>query len=212
MSISPTNVKKTVVQRVSDRNIKGTTYFSFKGQDDIWYGTKQTKPPAAGTYVQFEASQNGRGYWEASNLVVIDQPKEEATSGANVALAAVGAAKKPARNSEAYWANREDRDVEVQRRIELQSCRNSALALVSTILQNEVVKKPKQADQEEFVLALVDRYTRLFFDNNTTFFTGETKKIDTPVNDGPAGRGNNTKTQAAPADESEDSPDKTEWA
>lgn len=155
---------KTVVQKVTERKVNGQTFYSFKGQDGEYYGTGKIRPPAEGSYVQFEASKNARGYWEASELVILPP---QVVKVEKLSSAAVSAAKNAGVSKDEYWTNREARDVEVQKRIELQSCRNSAIALVSVLLQHQAVPVPKpKAEQEEFVRNMVDKYTTYYQGRN----------------------------------------------
>lgn len=66
-----------------------------------------------------------------------------------------------------YWKNREERDVETQKRIQLQASRNSAIAACSAALQAGILPVPaKKADAFDAFLAVVDELTERY--NNQT--------------------------------------------
>lgn len=163
------NVIKTVIQRVTSRNFGNKQFFSFLGQDKVWYSNGTHRPPEVGTYVQFEASQNAKGFMDVRDLVVLSNEAQTVAAPEVAKTVTKYASRKPsgqASDQKEYWANREVRDIETQKRIELQSCRNSALELVKLMVQAESIKMPKAADREEFIRLLVDKYTRLFLEQN----------------------------------------------
>ncbi len=159
---------KTVVQLVTKKPVNGRNLYSFKGQDGVWYNTKARVPPDVGTFIEFEANPDARGYLQAENIVILPATTQAVASGPRVAAAAVQASKhQPATNKEQYWLNKEERDITTQKVIELQSCRNSALAFISQLLQVEATALPKaKAEREEFMVALLQRYTKMFLDEN----------------------------------------------
>jgi hypothetical protein len=168
---------KTVVQSISDKKYNGKTFYSFKGQDGVWYGTGTRTPPETGAYVEFEALPNDKGFLQASNIVRLPNTAAAVSSGPRVAAAAVKGAQKASGNKDDYWANKEIRDVTVQKRIEIQSCRNSALTFISQLLQAEAIPVPtKKAEREEYLQALLKRYTTQFLEENN----GETQPVSEP--------------------------------
>lgn len=59
-----------------------------------------------------------------------------------------------------YWEDKEKRDIITQRAIQLQACRNSAIAAIDSMLKAEVVKLPaKQAEKYDAYLALLAKLT-----------------------------------------------------
>ncbi len=157
---------KTVVQFVSSKKFNGREFWSFKGQDGAWYSTGVKKPPEKGSYIEFEAAPNDKGYLQASDIVILPSNEQAVSTGPRQAAKAVAAASKT-NNKDEYWEQKAERDVEVQKRIEIQSCRNSALQFISILLTAGAIPVPKaKADQEEFFVTLLDRYTKQFIEGN----------------------------------------------
>lgn len=162
---------KTVVQKHYSRQFNGKNFYTFEGADGKKYGTKTVTPPPIGAYVQFDYITNPKGYLEVQGKWEV-LPQVERVPERSIAHTAVKAAS--ALNKDDYWGNREARDLEYQERqkvtqatIELQSCRNTAVELVKVLLERELVPVPKaKADQEEFVIAMLNRYTNLFLEQN----------------------------------------------
>ncbi len=197
----PAITVRTTVQKHLTREYAGKTFYTFVGQDGNKYGTKSKHPPPVGSYIQFDYTISPKGYFEVDNWAFL--PAEGATS--NVAKAAVAGAKAVSKDD--YWANREERDIQWQERqavtqatIELQSCRNTAVEFVKLLLEREAVPVPKtKADQEEYIVAMLNRYTNLFLEENN-------KKKETNNAQAPAAETKNEKSEAA--SESDD----TAWA
>ena len=62
-----------------------------------------------------------------------------------------------------YWARKEERDIETQKKIQYQASRNTAIAALDVLLKAEAVKLPaKQADKYDAALALIDELTEHF--------------------------------------------------
>lgn len=159
---------QTTVEFVKSNNHNGKALYSFKGSDNVWYNTGTRQPPAKGSFVEFDAEPNAAGYLQAKNIVILPSPEANVVSPKNFAKSVTKGAAQVSKDE--YWSNRESRDIENQKVISLQSCRNSAIALVAAFLQNQVVPAPKKADYEEFVRLMVDKYTKLFYEQNSAFF------------------------------------------
>jgi hypothetical protein len=194
---------KTVVQKHEARQFNGKTLHTFVASDGKRYGTGSKTPPPVGAYIQFDFTLNPKGYAQTSNWEVLpnDVNAQSAGVAAKIVKQAVNAISK-----DDYWTNREARDVEyherqqvVQKTIELQSCRNTAVEFVKLLLEQQAVPVPKaKADQEEFISAMLDRYTNIFLSKNK-----DNKNNDSPL------------TEASPAEAASDEPDtavvEAEW-
>jgi hypothetical protein len=168
-----------VVQKIFDKDFgKGPVYsFTLKG-DRTFYRLGPKKPSfAEGDSVQFETKTSGNSTY--ANNVAPWKGGTVPTSVANAARQSSGGG--PA-TADQFWRNKEARDVLTQQRIELQSCRNSAIELVRVLLSPgvEAVKLPaKQADKERVVAEMVTHYTKSFLgENKSGLSDNRDEKID----------------------------------
>lgn len=172
-----------VVARISDFPFNGKTLWSFTLRgDQTFYRLGEKKPSfKEGDSVQFDAEQKGKGV-QAKNVVPwVGSQVTVGTSASTVARTVSG----PATSNE-YWSNRETRDIEVQKRIELQSCRNSAIELVRLLIGSgiEAVKLPaKQADKAQVVEELVAHYTEVFRNENKSGKAGVQETVPEAAED-----------------------------
>lgn len=153
-------------------NARGRTMllYSFKLQgDNRWFrcGTRPL-PAAAGDAIQFT-------YDVEKNNVDVESvrpvPRDSVAKAPAVATAANAARSAPG-SKDAYWADKESRDIErerynrevVQPRIEFQSARRDAVALIPVLLANEAVPgiTAKTAANKKLaaIVACVDELTR----------------------------------------------------
>jgi hypothetical protein len=185
------NIRGTV-QRTNERQIQGRngplTMRSFK-VNDVWYSNGTKAVPPEGTLVEFAAEKNQRGFWDVTKAG-ITQVQAGAPMQA-VGVQAVQYAANTPMSKDDYWRRKEERDLAKEaefaardRRIELQSCRNSALQLVDILLRpiqtkdgaELLVKLPAQNKRVEFVEKLVQQYTDQFV------FANNNKNEDIPTN------------------------------
>lgn len=148
--------------KIYSKDFGDQTAWSFTLRGDRTFYRLGNKKPAfsEGDSVQFEVEMKGQNayargvsQWAAGD-VVQNHPVQ------NVAQAAP-------RTADDFWRRKELRDVETQKRIELQSCRNSAIEMVGLLAKMEAVKLPaKQADKVPVVEELVNHYTLYFLDRN----------------------------------------------
>lgn len=161
---------KGTVSRVSWNEWKGKKLWSFslEGRDE-YFNTGIKKPPVQeGDYIEFQADDSGNGRYrvdvDSISAADPDEDVEQPTKKGSVRN--VIRRTKPTMSKDDYWNRKEERDIEVQRRIEIQSCRNSALQLVSLLFSSESVKLPAAAKREEFITTLIDKYTAAFIVQN----------------------------------------------
>lgn len=150
---------KGVVSKVSNKQWQNKTFWSFQlSGDRTFYSTGTNAPPGEGVYIEFDDVVNGKGYHDAKN-VTIAAPASAPTGVGNVARATSNSSL----SKDDYWTRKEERDLNVQKRIEIQSCRNSAIALIDVLVKNEAfLKLPAQAKREAFLFELVNKYTADF--------------------------------------------------
>lgn len=135
--------------------------YAFKiKNDDIWYSCGFKDPKIKkGDQIEFEFEQNGDFYNVSVEAIKILR------SGPEVVEARRGFPKSVGSGAEkdTYWRDREARDIDTQKRIQLQASRNSAIALASVMLQSGAVKLPEAvAKRHEVVAALVQEWTEKF--------------------------------------------------
>ena len=100
------------IEAVSTKEYKGKTYYSMK-VNDTWYGAGLKSPGAKGDFVEFDAEQNDKGYWNAGNI--------KKAAGASVQNPSSGG---NAASAQTDWAAKD-------RSISWQAARNSANALLA---------------------------------------------------------------------------------
>lgn len=152
---------KGVVGKIYSKEFGNSVLWSFTLQGDRTFYRLGNKKPAfsEGDSIQFEVeTRNGNasakhvGPWNGEGVQ------------RDVPAASVSAP----RTADDFWRRKEQRDVDTQKRIELQSCRNSAIELVKLLQSLEAVKMPtKQADKVSVVEELVKHYTKYFIDENS---------------------------------------------
>lgn len=155
-----------VVRKIFDRQFGNKTVYSFTLNGDQTFYRLGDRPPnfSEGDSVKFEPNTKGANTY--ANGVV--PWKEDGTPVTGRAVSSVAA---KASNKDDFWERKELRDISVQKRIEIQSCRNSAIDLVRLLLQTgvEAVKLPSaQAKREAIVAEIVRKYTADFLKENTT--------------------------------------------
>lgn len=175
------NIRGTITRVGSPRQVmvkgKPILYQSFK-VNDVWYSNGTKVPPPEGTLVEFAAEQNDKGYWNVTKAGIRVIEAEEPTR--SVASVAVQTAATSHMSKEDYWRRKEERELakekyyeDKDRRIELQSCRNSAIELVKILVTpaangETLIKLPAQAKREAFVTELVETYTQMFVAQNNS--------------------------------------------
>lgn len=142
-----------VISRVFDKDFGDGPTYSIKLQgDETFYRVGKKLYFKQGDAVEFDTNiKNNNTY--ANNLRPwVEGPTSTAAPVSEVAKSATAA-------KSDYQAT--------QARIELQSCRNSALELVKLVLQVDGVTIPtKKPDREAVVVEMVNHYTQMYLDQN----------------------------------------------
>lgn len=145
-----------VISRVFEKKFGDDTAFSFRLQnDETFYRAGKRLLFQEGDAIQFEVElKNNNAYARGIQKWV---EGGEATAAPATNVVQLARASGPSKGD--YQAT--------QARIELQSCRNSALELVKMLLQAEAFKLPtKVADKESALYDAVNHYTDLFLKQN----------------------------------------------
>lgn len=178
------------VQAIMSSPGRSATFWRFSVDGDkrsFGLGTKEPKF-TRGSLVSFIAVKSEKGFWEVDGQVELLQelPPNPPNSPASTGVGANAAAYSPnvagrsgqgnagrngAMSKDDYWSNREARDVEKDKTIQLQSCRNSAIEVVKILVQGSSpderhIKLPAQGKRYDFILSLVDEITQRFVDAN----------------------------------------------
>jgi hypothetical protein len=164
----------TVSAILSSTAKNGTKYWRFQvSEEKRSFGVGTIAPKfATGDLVSFTVQKNDNGFWDAVGEVEKVQGNPTAAGyAANPRGTAPSGARATTLSKDDYWANREQRDVDTQKRIELQSCRNSAIEVVKVMLtpvegELPIGKLPAKNKRYDFILALVDEITHRFIDAN----------------------------------------------
>lgn len=155
--------------------VKATPYNEWQGKklysiqldgDRTYYNTGTNVPRVQpGDYVTFEAEvgQNGRTKADLKTLRVENNGAPPPPSGRTAAAVA----KSAGMSKDDYWTRREERDLETQKRIERQSCRNSAIELVDLLIRNEALTLGAKAKKADVIVAAVDEYTEYYLNANS---------------------------------------------
>lgn len=164
---------KGQVQYVNPKNQWGK--FSFKLRDDeMYYNTLSDPANLKGKVVSFEGTQRGQRSVEVNeeSLTIEEDSAPVTNAPARKFSGRKGAIRSASSGltKDQFWENKEKRDIEKDRRIELQSCRNSATAFVDLLFKLGAVDltKVKAAAKVKFVEELVAHYqTKYVSENNS---------------------------------------------
>lgn len=171
---------KGVVARIYSKEFGDSTAWSFTLRGDRTFYRLGNKKPAfsEGDSVQFEVEMKGQNAYARGVSQWADSDPVRGASASSVARTSSDVP----RTADEFWRRKEQRDIETQKRIELQSCRNSAIELVKLLASAEAVKLPaKQADKVPVVEELVQHYTQFFLDRNAGKETVETINTEAAV-------------------------------
>jgi hypothetical protein len=77
-----------------------------------------------------------------------------------------------------YWKRREERDLETQKRIQLQSARNSAIAAAEVIVNTGAIKLPAQQNKKyDSVLSLIDEITAKYYNDTVELYVADGAQV-----------------------------------
>lgn len=172
-------IYKGVVSSISSFDYQGKKLWSFQLNNDrsVYYRTGNTRPRAEeGQFVVFEGTA-GKG-----NSVNVDTKSIQVKAAEAEATGVAIVAKAPASSGGSNWPTKEEREA-TQKRIEIQSCRNSALEFIKILTGAEALKVPtKQAEKVEFYENLLSHYIDQFLKDNSGEST-EGKEVATDTSD-----------------------------
>lgn len=155
-------VQGTVASILTSNGKNGTTFYRFTVDGDqrqFGLGAKQPQF-TRGQMVSFITNKTERGFWEVEgNVETLSQTQTTTFSVA------------PTTNSSTYskddyWKAKEERDIEKDKVIQLQSCRNSAIETVKLLLDKEAIKVPAANKRYDFILSLIDEVTQHYVAKN----------------------------------------------
>lgn len=151
------------ISKVSSFDFNGKTLWSFQLQGIEGYFRTGEKKIAAerGQYVTFDAKPGKNGSYNVDASSIVVKAAEKEASGVQVARSTSSGTL----SKDDYWSRKEDRDLSVQKRIERQSTRNSALEFIKILLAQEAVKVPAK-NKVEFLEELLAHYQEQFITDN----------------------------------------------
>ena len=184
-----------IVSKVNARDMQGARgpyklySFALQGQQG-WHSLGfELHGISEGQSISFETRQNARGYAEVDpdSIKILEGQVVAARDAAVVAKAPYtpkkvwGGGKSGGKKDE-YWDNREARDIETQKRIELQSCRNSALQFIDILVKTDAMKfgKASQAEKAGILEDMLSHYTKAFLAENGGSKVDLVKEEDLP--------------------------------
>jgi len=129
-----------VVERTNVKELPSGMYYSFLINDD-WYRTGRDKPPFEAGYTikfNFEDTKYGKQ---------VDLKSVKFKEGEAPPVTTKASGGKPGSSND-FWAAKEVRDIETQKRISFNGAMNTALALVTAAFANEILTIPAKAKAE----------------------------------------------------------------
>lgn len=177
---------KGVVKEVSSFEFKpGTHLWSFSLNGDRNYYRCGDRKPAieSGQFVLFDANAgNKQGSFNVTKGTIQVKAAEAEATGVVAAVKSTGGSL----GKDDYWGNREARDIQTQKRIEKQSCRNSALEFIKILLSQEnAVKFGAKADKTDILEKMLAKYTEEFIVDNAGKKDEEPEVVETAVDEVP---------------------------
>lgn len=151
---------KGTVQQVRSNPWNGKLLHSFTLRNEKGFFNLGTIPASfkEGQVIEFEAKPAKRAGAFDVDVKSINVVEQENVAPENYSMAQ-GAKRTTVLQKDDYWNRKEERDIETQKRIEIQAARNAAI---------EMLKLCELEDKTTgSVVDLVDEYTDLFLENNT---------------------------------------------
>lgn len=162
---------KGVIKNVSSKNFNGQDLWSFTMVNVTGFFQCGSNEPTCknGDSVEISATQLPNGNYRVNSISVaqsaptVQEYVPQTSYGSKPAYKKTSYVKPTGgQNREGYWDDKEVRDIETQKIIQLQSSRNSAIAATSLLITNGAIAgldKAKVSDKMEIILALVDLVT-----------------------------------------------------
>lgn len=158
-----------VVSNVTSFDYNGKKLWSFQLSNVRTYFRLGDSAPKMekGQFVSFTGSADAKGNVKVDIHSINSKPADAKTEIAGIKgfRTAVQTASTEM-TSNGYWEMKTMRDIETQKRIEIQSCRNSALQFIQILSSNEALKLPTK-NRLEFLEALLEHYIVEFQGRNT---------------------------------------------
>lgn len=155
-------INEGYIARIYNKDYKGTTLYSFtlKGKDGFFRTGEAPLRHKEGSYIRF--NHNNKNTVDLGSIEVIKTV--EATKGP-------AAYSSPAPMSkDDYWNKRSEKDEAVQKVIQYQSARNSAISVLDIATKLEAIKLPtKAADRLESLIEIVEELTLNFYKKASSF-------------------------------------------
>lgn len=150
------------VSKITPFNYQNKTLWSFQMQGIKSYFRTGEKHPGVepGNAITFEGNPNAKGDVQV-DVGSIKRSAEQQSSGVQ------GAVQRTFQGGNRDFPTRDEREA-TQRRIEIQSCRNSALELVKILLDKGELKFGPKVDKVKAIEEMVSHYTEKFLDENSS--------------------------------------------
>lgn len=164
-----------VVSNASSFDFDGKKLWSFQLNNVRAYFRLGTTPPKfeKGAYVEFQGQADAKGNVKVAldSIVIKDSSVAKEQGGLKGFRSAVQSSPSQSSNKEMtstdFWGDKAIRDIETQKRIEIQSCRNSALQFITILLAQEALSIPAKAKNKTHLLEeLLEHYLVEFKERN----------------------------------------------
>ena len=131
-----------IVSKISEKVLPSGTYFSFiLDGDNQWYRTGRDKPKfMPGHKVKFQSKTDQ--YGTHCDLKTVQFKEGEAPPAQAPAAAKSTGGKSDFQMRQAYWEDKEQRDIVNQKRISYQAATNTAIQIVNSALACEAITLP----------------------------------------------------------------------
>ncbi len=172
------NTARGVVGKINSRptSTGGTAYSFVLKNESTWYSVGFQAPQfKEGDSIQFEVVQRGN-FFDAKNVAMWESGTAAAPAPSVRAFAGKPSfGKKPftagkSQEEKDYWANKDSKAEETQRRIEVQAARNAAIETVGILLSNGLISVPekiKKTDGKSYLSALINELIDEYIANTT---------------------------------------------
>jgi hypothetical protein len=154
-----------VVSNVSSFDYQGKKLWSFQlnNEKGTYYRTGAVRPKAeTGQFVVFFGEPGKNGSVNVDSKTIEVKEGEQASSGVG---SFTRSKPNPVPSNGRDFPTKDEREA-TQKRIEIQSCRNSALEFIKILFQQEAIKVPAK-NKVDFLEELLNHYQKKFIDNNS---------------------------------------------